>query len=769
MPLLSRRAWLCCALVLLAVAVLGATTAGADEGRGATTCAPIASEPGYAEGIYAALQERRDVWGEELLSSPQGPTYDAVHGRLHPLMLVGKPAGLGPKRLTDSGVYYLPFGQPRSPAGANAVELHVADGGQIASEMVNGPRLTLFVGRGGTERYGSCLSRLATPELGEGYLPILETSYVDAEGTRYRQESFATRIPEIRALVSFVRLSVDPTASRRGTVSLRFAPSKRLHRVGAQLRQGRGARLLFSRGGQFVGGSLVYTTRRPRTVYVAWLNQPARTRAFRLDKAAYERARASVATYWSGRLAAGAEIVVPEQRVYDAERNLLIQNMLLSWRYSLGNFYERFSWELMDVAETMGSYGFRGVQRAILEAALKSSAYFPNRAAGERMTATADYLRRYRDDAFLDRVSHTFRATVQSFDRQLERGKVGLLRRERYGADIVPPVYGLHAQVLALQGLRAMAGIWAASRHAQLAFDAIRVADRLEQGLRAAVAAAQTTLPDGSLFVPVALVDGREGPYDSLTSSKRGSYWNLVMPYVLASGFFRPGSPEATGLLRYLLWHGSRFLGLVRFSPHTGVANPGYETPGTDDVYGTNVARFLADNDQPDQLLLSLYGKLGAGMTENTFVSGEGATIAPVGTDYYRTMHRPPNSANNGFFLETLRLLLVHETTDASGLPTGLELAYATPRAWLENGKRIEVKRVQTAFGPVSYSLEARRDSVRVSLDVPPDLSGPLRLRLRLPHGERILSHLARRADPETLDLTGRTGHVELVVPYESD
>src|SRR5215210_755937 len=318
-----------------------------------------------------------------------------------------------------------------------------------------------------------------------------------------------------------------------------------------------------------------------------------------------------------------------------------------------------------------------------------------------------------------------------------------------------------------------MAGVWAGSGHPQVAYDATRVAERLEAGLRSAVAAGKVTLPDGSLFVPVALLDGLERPYDQLTATKRGSYWNLVMPYALASGFFRPGSPEADGLLRYMLEHGSRFLGLVRFSPHTGVTNPGYESPGSDDVYGTNVARFLADNDQPEQLLLSLYGKLGAGMTENTFVSGEGSTIGPVGGHYYRSMHRPPNSANNAFFLETLRLLLAHETTDASGAPSGLELAYATPRAWLEPGKRIEVKRLQTSFGPLSYSLDAGLNAVRVQLDVPPRLVGPLRLRLRLPRGQRISSAtidghaFGPYLDPETLDLSGRTGHVELLVRRE--
>src|SRR5215210_5355603 len=315
-----------------------------------------------------------------------------------------------------------------------------------------------------------------------------------------------------------------------------------------------------------------------------------------------------------------------------------------------------------------------------------------------------------------------------------------------------------------------MAGVWAGSGHPQVAYDATRVAERLEAGLRSAVTAGKTTLPDGSLFVPIGLVDGKERPYDSLTTAKRGSYWNLVMPYVLASGFFRPGGPEAAGLLRYVLNHGSRFLGLVRFRPHTGVYNPGYQSPGSDDVYGINVARFLADNDEPDQLALSLYGKLAAGMTENTFVAGEGATIAPVPGEYYRTMHRPPNSANNATFLETLRLTLVHETTDASGVPQGLELAYATPRAWLEPGKRIAVRARQTSFGPLSYSIDSGVHDLRVVLHVPPAAATKtLHLRLRLPDDEQVGGASVdggplTAVSDETLDLSGRTGRIEIAV-----
>ena len=68
-------------------------------------------------------------------------------------------------------------------------------------------------------------------------------------------------------------------------------------------------------------------------------------------------------------------------------------------------------------------------------------------------------------------------------------------------------------------------------------------------------------------------------------------------------------------------------------------------------------------------------------------------------------MYLPPNGASNAAFLETLRLMLVHETTDTRGAPRGLELAYATPRAWLAPGSPSRYER-RTSFGPVSFSIE---------------------------------------------------------------
>jgi hypothetical protein len=479
-----------------------------------------------------------------------------------------------------------------------------------------------------------------------------------------------------------------------------------------------------------------------------------------------------VISYWRERLAEGMTISVPESRVQNAERALLIQDLELTWRYSIGNPYEEFSFpESVDVAQVLAEHGFEAVARSMLATSLTRKATpYPNWKKGERLLATAEYFRLTGDRAYLDRVAPVLRGYVAALGRQVASGE-GLLGRERYSSDIPDAVYGLHSQTVVWAGLRAMADAWAKAGEPEPAATCRRLAARLGAALNRAVRASERTLPDGSLFLPVRLLDA-EKPYASLTQERLGSYWNLVMPYALASGFFAPGSRESKGVLRYMLLHGSRLLGLVRaggYALYGKDARP--PISGTDQVYGLNVARFLADNDQAEQLILSLYGDLAAGMTAQTFVSGEAATIAPLDGSSYRAMYLPPNGASNAAFLETLRLILVHETRDRDGRPAGLQLAYATPRSWLRAGKKIAVSGAPTSFGPLSYSIAAGRDAVRVTVDVP-DRARPkkLTLRLRLPRGARISGvTLAGRAFHNfdaaraTLDLSGLSGSLELV------
>jgi hypothetical protein len=74
-----------------------------------------------------------------------------------------------------------------------------------------------------------------------------------------------------------------------------------------------------------------------------------------------------------------------------------------------------------------------------------------------------------------------------------------------------------------------------------------------------------------------------------------------------------------------------------------------------------------------------------------------------------------------------------------------------------------------TSFGPLSYTLDADAVSVRASIDLPSGFTGPLRLRLRLPAGERLgtvtVGGVSTKSliGPETIDLSGTSGHVDVV------
>jgi hypothetical protein len=143
-------------------------------------------------------------------------------------------------------------------------------------------------------------------------------------------------------------------------------------------------------------------------------------------------------------------------------------------------------------------------------------------------------------------------------------------------------------------------------------------------------------------------------------------------------------------------------------------------------------------------------------------------SLLPVGTAYYRTMYMPPNLGANSSFLETLKLLLVHERRGPRGAPRGLDLAFATPRAWLANGATIDVKRVRTSFGPLTFALQRTGKTIHIDVSNP-KAPEPARLRLRLPSGLQLLQvrrgttrlHVDRRT--ATVTLPAHAGLLHLV------
>jgi hypothetical protein len=264
-------------------------------------------------------------------------------------------------------------------------------------------------------------------------------------------------------------------------------------------------------------------------------------------------------------------------------------------------------------------------------------------------------------------------------------------------------------------------------------------------------------------FVPIAL-SGEEDPHDPIWGTTMGSYWNLMIEYVLGSGVFTADSQTATDTLHYIQQKGGLMMGLLRARATHG----NYWTHGgrINDLYGMRYALALLERDEPDRALVSFYGKLAQGMTRDTFIGCEGSGISPV-DEFGRQMMLPPNSAANSNFLQQLRYVLVQDwDLDDDGRAETLRLLFATPRGWLADGKSIEVKRAPTVFGEVSVEVksELSKGTVTAHVELPQRASAKKTLlRLRLPEGWKIESVDRGKVGEETIDLTGMSGKITVV------
>ena len=134
-------------------------------------------------------------------------------------------------------------------------------------------------------------------------------------------------------------------------------------------------------------------------------------------------------------------------------------------------------------------------------------------------------------------------------------------------------------------------------------------------------------------------------------------------------------------------------------------------------------------------------------------------------------VHGPPDKIfEEAAFLERFRNLLVMEQGDS------LWIARATPRAWLEQGKKISVKNSPTHFGATAFEIVSDVDHGKISATVEMPSRNPPKsvlLRFRHPKAAPIKSVTvngrdwkAFNTDRETVELKGLAGTVAVRVNY---
>ncbi len=89
----------------------------------------------------------------------------------------------------------------------------------------------------------------------------------------------------------------------------------------------------------------------------------------------------------------------------------------------------------------------------------------------------------------------------------------------------------------------------------------------------------------------------------------------------------------------------------------------------------------------------------------------------------------PPST--DGAWFELYRKMLIHEIDEGT-----LLVGQAAPRAWLEDGKRIEVQRAPTYFGPLDFRIRASANELRAEVEFGSKLR-PATLLVRLRHSQQ--------------------------------
>ncbi len=130
----------------------------------------------------------------------------------------------------------------------------------------------------------------------------------------------------------------------------------------------------------------------------------------------------------------------------------------------------------------------------------------------------------------------------------------------------------------------------------------------------------------------------------------------------------------------------------------------------------------------------------------------------------------PDKSFEESAWIERFRVMLVMEEGDS------LWLARATPRAWLEQGKKIHVKNAPTHFGTVDYEIVSHADNGKITATVEmPSRNPPKVVLLRFRHPKKtpiksvtVNGKAWKDFDPakEVIRLGGLKGTIKLEALY---
>lgn len=689
--------------------------------------------PAAVRDVNLALQAKEDFWGQIATHQPGGPSYEFFSQLLPPL------------RYVDAAFKYYPIvlSAPDAPLKARLV----SNGSAINARAVKrtwkdyGIPITFKVGDDEAV-FGADLNALRGPNYERGYLPIVSLTY-QHNSQVCEEEVFATvdTLGADSGLV-FVRFKNLTNADLKVTAAV--PPGSAIHVSEGAIRGTNSyAWVWFDDHWQWDAAKSALATKilPGESAYLAIaaraMAQPVRMPDLAGD---YDAQRKSCINLWLAYIRNGMSLNVPEPIVNDAWRANIIGDYMLmkgdNADYSYGNQYERlYEAECGDTVRSLMLFGYAQDTKRMMVPLLNYTRTNGNYSlkfhqAAFKLQMLAHYYWLTRDANFVREQRLQWQREVNLLSTNREP-RTGILPKEQYAGDIFDRIYSLNSSANGWRGLRDIAAVLIDMGDREEGERIGNVAREFRKAISIAVDKSinDTTTPP---FIPLSLY-GNEAPYDPITASKMGSYWNLMAPYVIGSGVFGPGDERESWLIEYLQKHGGICMGMIRFDQHSGLfANEN----AVDDLYTLRYVDKLAERDDVDRVLTGFYGKLAQGMTRDTFIGGEASSLKPL-DGFGRPLYLPPNSSANAFFLWTLRDLLVQDwDLNDDGQPETLRLMFATPRRWMNDGQEIKLDHAPTAFGEVSVRMYSKLSAGQVIVEVAPPMRNPPKqtlLRVRLP------------------------------------
>ena len=491
--------------------------------------------------------------------------------------------------------------------------------------------------------------------------------------------------------------------------------------------------------------------------------------------ASFDAALDNAHKFWQSILDKAARFDVPEERVNNVWRAILLQNLVLAdgprFTYGAGLLYNDsyYPHENGFGTQVFAEYGLTDYAAGLLPWAFRVSLTpesagrkYQNRRAmpmhhlleNWRYTRSTAVFEQYRADLYrvAEEIIADRRSTMKLIDGQRPL-HWGLLPPEKPGVDTraaTQTAYVVAHSISNCQGLQDLGEFLVRTgidreRGERYREEARAFRDDLMTAMRRGAIRTKEGLP----FIDLQTLYFRETPefgpepYDHLALGRvQGTYLAYWVQMQYQYNFFTPrevmGKADKDAgewLADFVENRGAFVLGCTRARLRDEKVRYGW----VNNVYNQGIYEYRLRGGDVDRFLLGFYSRLGYGMTRHAYISSEGSPLI-----YYNTRnggfaapeHSFPNSAAHAETLKLLRLMLVYEEL-RDNVETGtIWLARGAPRSWFGAGKRIAVTSAPTYFGPLSYRVDSAGTVIRAVIS-PPRRDPYRQIALSLRHPER--------------------------------